>query len=101
MASPPFVIRITASDGPALRPGTQGFGSVIVPSVPSTTTVFSIARRVAQATSAVIPPGKVSSAKATSSTRVCPSTPEPFTVSGSANGLPDAAPAISRAADTG
>ena len=53
------------------------------------------------ATSATMPFGNCSTAEAHSSTPVSPRCATPFTTSGSRNGSPAAAPAISRAIDTG
>ena len=86
---------------PCLPEANQKDFTSILPSVPKMRSIASCSSDTEQDTSATIPPGKPSTAEAHSSTPVLPRCPAPATLRGSRNGFPFAAPAISRAIETG
>ena len=86
---------------PSRPPPNQKSATSMRPVVPKMRSTLSCSTATEQDTSATMPPGKRSTAEAHSSTPVCAEMATPATLSGSRNGLPAAAPAISRAMETG
>ena len=86
---------------PSLPPANQKSLTSMRPLVPRMRSTLSWSSEMLQDTSATMPEGKRSTADAHSSTPDWPRCAVPATCSGSANGSPTAAPAISRAIDTG
>ena len=86
---------------PCLPEANQKSFTSIRPSVPRMRRTFSCSSETEQETSAMMPPGKPRTADAHSSTPDLPRCATPATFTGSRNGLPFAAPATSRAMETG